>query len=153
MDSQELQGLLRRVRAGEGEAVRAFLDEFGGDLRRELRMLLTDPSLRQVYSISDLLQSILVDFYLRLATGQLDFHEPAQVVACLRKIAVNKAARLSRDQKAQKRDVRRLSEQCEADLRSFEDTAPSPFRAAAARDLLNELLERLPADLRSVAIA
>lgn len=152
MTDDAFRELIHRVRAGDEEAMADFIREFGDQLRRFIRELLTDPRICQVHSASDLFQSILFDFYLRLAAGQYDFANPSELIGFLRTIAANKVHKVARGEKAQRRDVRRRSPNADADLQTVPDSSPSPSEAAIARDLLERVLGLLPADLRDVAI-
>jgi RNA polymerase sigma-70 factor (ECF subfamily) len=55
----------------------------------------------------DVCQSVLASFFFRMAAGQYDLRDPAQLVALLTKMARNKLAMRARHEYRQRRDIRR----------------------------------------------
>src|SRR5438874_1961260 len=106
MDKTEFRQLLSRVRAWEPEAVETFLARFEAEVRREIRIRLTDPRIRLAHSESDVCQSVVFDFLLRLGAGQYDFDDSAEVVRFLITATANKVRNLARKEKAARRDIR-----------------------------------------------
>jgi hypothetical protein len=61
--------LLRRVRSGDQEAATALVRQFEPEIRRVVRLRLTDPRMRRVIDSADICQSVLANFFVRAAAG------------------------------------------------------------------------------------
>jgi RNA polymerase sigma-70 factor (ECF subfamily) len=82
--------LIRRVRAGDQEAAAELVRRYEPEIRRAVRMRLTDPRLRRTLDSLDICQSVLANFFVRVAGGQFDLDEPGQLVRLLVTMARNK---------------------------------------------------------------
>ena len=107
MSTSELEQLLDRVRCGDADATREFLDTYGDAVRREARFALLDSRLRRVVSESDICQSVITLFLVNLTAGNYDFEEDRDLVGLLKTMVRARVADLARYWTAQKRDVRR----------------------------------------------
>src|SRR4051794_15595325 len=87
-----LQGLVRRVRAGDPEAAAELIRSYGAHIRRAARLRMRDPRLRRTFDSSDICQSVFASFLARLALGQFDLEHPEQLVRLLESMARNKVA-------------------------------------------------------------
>ncbi|QJW99127.1 ECF-type sigma factor [Frigoriglobus tundricola] len=99
--------LIRRVRAGQAEAAAELVDQFEPEIRRAIRMRLTDPRLRRVLDSVDICQSVFGQFFARAAAGQFDLQEPNQLVRLLVVMAQNRLRNHAAFQQAARRDQRR----------------------------------------------
>src|SRR5438477_10073875 len=100
--------LMRRVRAGDGEAAAELVHRFEPNVRRVIRLRLTDPRLRRLLDSVDVCQSVLANFFVRVAAGQFDLETPEQLLKLLATMARNKFLNLVEKHQADRRDVRRL---------------------------------------------
>jgi RNA polymerase sigma-70 factor (ECF subfamily) len=82
--------LIRRVRAGDQEAAAQLVRRYEPEIRRAVRMRLTDPRLRRTLDSLDICQSVLANFFVRVAGGQFDLDEPGQLVRLHVSMARNK---------------------------------------------------------------
>jgi len=64
-----LTTLIERIRRGDSEAVRLFVDEYQGAVEREVRFALLDRRLRRIVSESDVKQSVIMRFVVDLWAG------------------------------------------------------------------------------------
>ena len=69
--------LIERVRSGDEQAATQLVQEFEPVVRRELRFRLRDSSARRELDSMDISQSVLSNFFVRVATRQYDLKEQA----------------------------------------------------------------------------
>jgi RNA polymerase sigma-70 factor (ECF subfamily) len=148
-DDDQTTNLLHRIRQGDADAAAEMVRLYEPEIRRAVRVRLTDPRLRRVLDSMDVCQSVLAAFFVRAAAGQCDLRDPAKLLQLLTAMARNKVLDHARRQQALRRDGRRN----EADdrLRAVADPAPTPSQIAAGRDLLDEVRRRLTAEERRLA--
>src|SRR5437764_1190854 len=82
--------LMRRVRAGDGEAAAELVHRFEPNVRRVTRLRLTDPRLRRLLDSVDVCQSVLANFFVGVATGQFDLQSPEERTEARATMARNK---------------------------------------------------------------
>jgi RNA polymerase sigma-70 factor (ECF subfamily) len=146
--------LIRRIRAGDGQAAADLVRQYEPAVRLEARLRLRDGRLRRALDSMDICQSVLASFFVRAAAGQYELDRPGQVLNLLAAIARNKIAFHARKEKAQRRDRRRVEAAAVDDL-EVADAAASPSQVVAGQELLGEFRRRLTeverrlADLRA----
>src|SRR5579883_3404747 len=99
--------LLQRVRAGDAEAAAALVRSYEPEIRRAIRVRLTDPRLRRTLDSMDVCQSVLANFFVRAAAGQFDLREPKDLLKLLVTMARNKILDRTRQERAERRNGRR----------------------------------------------
>jgi RNA polymerase sigma-70 factor (ECF subfamily) len=132
--------LIARVRAGDDDAIARLVEKYGRVIRAVVRVRLTDLGLRRLFDSVDVCQSVLANFCVLAALGQLDLSREDQMMNLLATMARNKLANHARKQKAARRDHRRTAAAEDAE---FIDPAPSPSRVVAGKELLQEVRRRL----------
>lgn len=150
-DEHDFADLLRRVRGGDQEAATELVRHYEPEVRRFVRVRLTDPRLRRVLESADVCQSVLANFFVRAAAGEFDLDRPEQLLALLLAMARNKLLDQTRRQQAGKRDQRRLEAASAAALDGLVDSAPEPSRVVAGQDLLAEVRRLLTDEERYLA--
>src|SRR6516162_1346125 len=110
LDPADYTSFVRRVRAGDQEAAAELVRRYEPEIRLEVRtwLRLRDPRLRRVFDSMDVCQSVLANFFLRVAAGDFDLQRPEQLAALLAGIARNKLSEHVRHHQRQRRDVRRV---------------------------------------------
>jgi len=150
-DDGQTIDLVTRVRAGDAAAAAELVRRYEPIIRSRVRVWLRmqDARLRRVFDSMDICQSVLASFFVRAAAGQYDLDKPEQLLALLVQMARHKLGHQVSRQTAQRRDVRRT----ESGLGELQVTAtdPSPSACYAERELLREVLDRLPDDERRIA--
>lgn len=150
-DDGPTSDLVARVRAGDATAAAELVRRYEPIIRSRVRVWLRmqDVRLRRVFDSMDICQSVLASFFVRAAAGQYDLDQPEQLVALLVQMARHKLGHQVSRQTAQRRDVRRT----EGGLDGLPVTAtdPTPSECCADRELLREVLGRLPEDERRIA--
>jgi RNA polymerase sigma-70 factor (ECF subfamily) len=143
MEAEDFRTLLRRVRAGDAEAAEELVRQYEPAIRRFVRLRLTDPRLRRFLDSMDVCQSVLANFFVRAAAGQFELDSPEQLLALLATMARHRVLDHARDNRAARRDNRRLEAGGDGALQGVADAAETPSQAVAARDLLGEVRRRL----------
>jgi RNA polymerase sigma factor (sigma-70 family) len=101
--------LLLRVRRGDESAARELVETYEPLVRRFIRVRLRDARMRRLFDSADICQSVLGDFFVRVAMGQYEIESRQQLVALLVTIARNKILHHVDAQYAACRDVRRTT--------------------------------------------
>src|SRR5688500_10046263 len=133
-EDERFRELVQRVRQGEQAAATDLVQQFEPEIRRAVRVRLTDPRLRRVLDSMDICQSVMANFFQRVTSGEFDLNEPRQLLRLLVAMARNKVIDQSRRQQAGRRDARRM--ELASALEGLLDPRPTPRRIVAARDLL-----------------
>ena len=84
-----------------------MLKEYGDAIQREIRFCLLDQQLRRVVSESDVFQSVIACFALKLRDGHYEFAKPADLIGLLKVMARAHVAHVARFWHAKRRDLRR----------------------------------------------
>jgi RNA polymerase sigma-70 factor (ECF subfamily) len=150
-DNETFLDLLQRVREGEERAAADLVKQFEPELRRVVRVRLTDPRLRRLIDSVDVCQSVLANFFVRVGLGEFDLHRPEDLLHLLIVMARNKLGDKARRQQALRRDRGRLEVHPDAVLNSLAAREPGPDRMAAGRDLLAEVRRLLTDEERYLA--
>jgi RNA polymerase sigma-70 factor (ECF subfamily) len=150
MAAEPFREFLRRVRAGDEAAAAELVEKYVPLIRREVRMRLTDPALFRLVSVSDVCQSVLLSFFVRAAAGQYELDSPQDLRNLLLRMACNKAAGQARRVRSRPADARRV-ESDNLERLDLVLEAASPAQAVTSRDLVREVLRRLPAEERRLA--
>jgi DNA-directed RNA polymerase specialized sigma24 family protein len=143
--------LIRRVRGGEEAAAAELVRTYEPEIRRAVRIRLTDPRLGRLLDSMDICQSVLANFFIRAAAGQFDLKRPEQLLKLLVTMARNKLRDQARRQRAERRDHRRVEYGRTAALEAVADGAASPSRVVAGQELLQEMRRQLSAEERYLA--
>lgn len=148
---EDFRTLLARVRGGDDEAARRLVREFEPEIRRQIRMLLTNPRLQRVLDSVDVCQSVMANFFVRAASGQFEIESPEQLRKLLVAMARNRLRDHWRSERAQRRDNRRLD--IGGDIESADAACPTPTPSVlvSERELLEQLQARLSPEERELA--
>jgi len=99
--------LVTRAQQGDADAMERLLKDYGDAIQREIRFCLLDQRLRRVVGESDVYQSVIAQFALKLREGQYHFDAPGDLVGLLKTMARTHVARLTRFWQARRRDLRK----------------------------------------------
>jgi RNA polymerase sigma-70 factor (ECF subfamily) len=145
------QDLIRRVRGGEETAAAELVRTYEPEIRRAVRIRLTDHRLGRLLDSMDICQSVLANFFVRVAAGQFDLEQPEQLLKLLVTMARNKLRDQARKQHAGRRDNRRLETARQEPLEKVADGQPSPSEVVAGQELLQEVRRLLSDEERHLA--
>ncbi len=133
--------LIDRLNGGDEEAAAQVVKEFEPAIRRELRFRLRDSRARLELDSMDISQSVLSNFFVRVAARQYDLKEPGDFVRLLVTMTRNKVAERLRSEHRQRRDSRRTVHGVEN--LALVSQEPSPSRVLQGKELLQQVRERL----------
>ncbi len=138
--SASFQDLLGQARAGDEQAATELVRRYEPAIRRAARLRLRDARLGRILDSMDICQSVLASFFVRNALGQYDLDTPEQLLRLLATMARNKLVNQVHQQRAARRDLRRV----ELGVEVVEVAANRPGVSAlvAARELLQEARRR-----------
>jgi RNA polymerase sigma-70 factor (ECF subfamily) len=143
--------LIQRVRDGDAQAAAELLRQYEAELRRLVRVRLSDPRLRRTLDSMDICQSVLAQFFVRAAAGQFELNDPHDLMKLLVVMAKNKVLEKVRYLHARVRDVRREDAAGGEALRDAASAEGPPGEALANRELLDEVRRRLTPEERHLA--
>jgi RNA polymerase sigma factor (sigma-70 family) len=136
--------LIRRVRAGDENAAAELVQRYEPAIRRAVRLRLRDSRLRRVLDSMDIVQSVMISFFVRAASGQYKLEEPNQLINLLVAMARNKLATQARKPDVVRREP--ASRLAGSEIRERPAPGPSPSQLAAGRDLLQAVRRQLSSD-------
>ncbi len=150
MSDASFPDLIARVRAGDETAAATLVRQYEPEIRRVVRVRLTDRRLHRVLDSMDICQSVMANFFARAALGQFDLEQPDQLLRLLVTMARNKLKDHARKQKAARRDNRRLEggEDVLAEVPGVQDT---PSQEVAGKEMLVEIRKLLTEEERFLA--
>lgn len=148
MSGANVAELLGRVRTGDPTAAEDLVRTYEPELRRAIRVRLTDARLRRLVDSIDICQSVLAGFFVRTAAGQYDIQTPEELLKLLVTMARNRVIDWARRSQADRRDGRRNVSMQTADggEMQFESGQAGPVSVLVSRDLLEQVRNRLNAD-------
>jgi RNA polymerase sigma-70 factor (ECF subfamily) len=137
MDRPDFDEFLMALRGGDGQAAAELVRRFEPYLRKIIRMRLTDPCLRRVFDSVDICQSVLGEFFVRMADGSFQFENPDRLRALLVTMALNKLIARARHERRHGGGIPEESELLEV--------RPQPDEQVLMRDLVQTIRDRLSA--------
>jgi RNA polymerase sigma-70 factor (ECF subfamily) len=140
--------LIRRVSGGDEEAAARLVRDFEPVVRRVLRARLRGAHARCEFDSMDICQSVLANFFVRVAAGQYDLKEPEDLTKLLLTMTRNKVAEKIRHQHRLRRDSRRTVGGVEELSLAGQD--PTPSSVVADKELLEQARQRLSEDERAL---
>jgi DNA-directed RNA polymerase specialized sigma24 family protein len=143
--------LIRRVRGGDAAAAEEVVRRYEPEIRRAVRLRLTDPRLRRVLDSMDICQSVLANFFVRAAAGQFDLEQPDQLLRLLVVMARNKLRDQVSYHRAACRDQRRLEPDPTAPLAEALAGSATPSEMLSAKELLQKVRGALTPEERELA--
>ena len=143
--------LMRAVRAGDPEAAVQLVRQYEPEIRRIVRVRLSDPRLGRVLDSMDICQSVLGNFFVRAAAGQFELDNPTQLLKLLLTMARNCLRDKVRRQHAQRRDNRLQVAAGDEVLQGVAAAGETPSELVANRELLEEVRRRLSEQERWLA--
>jgi len=149
--NDEFQALIQMIRTGDGAAAAELVRQYEPEIRRTVRVRLSDRRLRRAFDSMDICQSVLGAFFARVALGQFELDRPEQVLKLLVSMARNKLNDHVRREHAGRRDNRRLALGSPEELAALAGRSDTPSRIAAGRELLQKMRQELSPDEQHLA--
>ncbi len=140
--------LFEQVRRGDPQAAEQIVRAYEPEIRRTIRVRMTDSQLRRIVDSCDLCQSVMAAFFVRAAAGQFDVESPRDLLNLLVTMARNRVTDWARRGRANRRDGRRdvSLEAHDLSAREFIEQNPGPPSIAADRELLQSVRGKLSQD-------
>jgi RNA polymerase sigma-70 factor (ECF subfamily) len=126
--------LIHRLRQGDPDAAEELVRTYEKEIRRTIRIRLTDARLRRTLDSMDVCQSVLANFFVRASAGQFDLDRPEQLLALLLTTARNKVIDKARMEQARGQD--RHGTGPSRLLAGVVDPQETPSQIAAGKELL-----------------
>lgn len=138
--------LMRRVRAGDEEAAAELVRHYEPEIRRIVRIRLGTSRLRTLLDSADIFQSVMANFFVRVAAGQFELETPEQLLKLLVTMACNRLNDQARRMKAGKRGEGHAPVHDSAVLKAVADSEAGPSQVIAMKELLQKVRGSLTAD-------
>lgn len=145
------QDLLERVRSGDQDAAAVLVRDYAPEIRRIVRLRLTDMRLRRVLDSLDVCQSVLANFFVRAAAGQFQLETPEQLQKLLAAMARNRVLNHVEHQQAGRRDQRRVSLDGDEAIKLQPAAQETPSEIVSAAELLDLASSRMTEEERRLA--
>jgi RNA polymerase sigma factor (sigma-70 family) len=139
------EDLVQRVRAGDRAAAEQLVRQYEPELRRRVRLLLSDHHAWAACGLSDIVQSVFRRFFVHLLEGNYDLKDPNQLIALLVTIGRNRVIDVSRDP-----DNRGLRDSTVRILTGIADGAKTPSELVAMRELIRMALSGMNDEERQI---
>lgn len=146
MTNTSVRELLDRVRNGDSTAAEELVRTYEPEIRRAIRVRMTDARLRRLVDSIDICQSVLAGFFVRTAAGQYDIQTPEELLRLLVTMARNRIIDWARRQQADRRDSRREVSIDDENAVPVASQDPGPASVLVNRELLEQVRNRLSAD-------
>jgi RNA polymerase sigma-70 factor (ECF subfamily) len=137
--------LIRRAQNHDQEAAAELMRRYEPAVRRAVRLRLYDAQMRRVFDSIDICQSVMGNFFDRLARGQFPLETPEQLVKLLVTMAHNKLTDHVRRQKAKRRNPQQVAGFGVED-EDYIAPGPTPSRQVELRELLEVVRRRLTSE-------
>lgn len=144
LDEQGFRDLIRRVRAGDAPAAAELVRDYQEEIRRIVRIRLTDPRMRSEFESMDICQSVMGNFFARVAAGQFDLDRPEDLLRLLATMAMNKVKDRYRKMTAGKREHRVVRGDPDRNpAADVADAGRGPDSIVAEREILDRIRTQL----------
>ena len=151
LSDEAFDELMHKVREGEPNAAAELIQHFEREIRIEVRVRLRvqDARIRRVLDSMDITQSVLASFFAGVAVGQFAPKHPKQLLGLLITMTRNKLLTQVRDQRRQRRDIRRV-QSIDAAAHDVAASEESPSQLVAGVELVREVRKRLSDEERQL---
>lgn len=135
--------LVRQVRVGDEGAAGELVRLYQPEIRRYIHFRLTDPRLRRFLDSLDICQSVLGNFFARMASGEFELRDPVQLRKLLLVMARNRLRDEVRRQRRGRRGGGRVHLADGEAVNTAADSQAGPASEVEVRELIDALRERL----------
>jgi RNA polymerase sigma factor (sigma-70 family) len=151
-EEEAFRDLIRRVRIGEQHAATELVRQYEPEIRRAIRLRLTDPRLNRILDSMDICQSVMANFFVRVHAGQFDLERPDQLLRLLVTMARNRLLDQARRQQAGRRDGRRVDAGGDERLANVADAGVgTPSQIISERELVQAVRGQMSDEERVLA--
>lgn len=150
MDENSFAAWLERVRAGDEEACKQLVLEYGNEIRAFIRRRLKDPKLRRLFDSEDVRQSALGQLFRCLQGGDFDLERPEDLAKLLMTIAGHKLANKVKAEQRAKRGGGQVANAESDQLQDVADGQPTPSAVVSREELLQRVFDHLSPEEREL---
>ena len=152
LNHEQFQDLIVRVRNGDENAAFELVKAYEPEIRRDVRLRLTDRKLRRTLDSTDICQSVFGNFFVRAAVGQFNFDRPEQLLRLLSTMARNKVIDRHRREKSRRpADDGKMENLNGSNVNEPSDPGSSPSQVVQGKELLQQIESRLSKDEKKIA--
>ncbi len=137
-DEPDFRALLARVRAREPGAAAELVRRYDPQIRRLIRVRLTDPKLRRLVDTADIFQSVLFKCLVHVSEGRYDLQDPAELLKLLATMVSHKIIDMAR-----RPEMRKAAPGGGEPLDSLAGEGETPSAVLACRELLDKIAHLL----------
>ncbi len=148
---EEFSALLGHARSGDADAATELVRRYEPELRRYVRVRLTDSRLRRFVDSVDICQSILGRFFVGFFAGKYELQSPQQLIALLLRMAKNEVCDQIRKQHAARRGGREAQASALHSMEALADSCMNPSEQASNAELVEKMLDELSSHERLLA--
>lgn len=146
LEEVRFRELIGKVRAGDDQAAAELVRHYEPEIRRIARVRLSGSQMGRLLDSMDICQSVMANFFVRVAGGQFDLDSPQQMLKLLVTMACNKVTDQARRQRAQRRSEQKARNVDQEVIEAVADQAQSPSQVVEQRELLQAARARLTPD-------
>lgn len=139
---------MSRVRAGDETAAADLFQHYEPEIRRDIRLRLTNPKLRRVVDSMDISQSVFSNFFIRAALGEFELESPTQLLRLLSRMATNKV--IDRHRRETSRKAQDMVDE-PVEHRNISDGSPTASEIVSGQELLNKFQSHLTSEEKEIA--
>ena len=144
----QFEHLMSRVRSGDEAAAAELVSIYEPEIRRDIRLRLTNRKLRRVVDSIDISQSVFGNFFVRAVHGEFEFERPEQLLRLLSKMATNKVIDRHRREKS-----RRLQDTVDDPVENqrIAGASPTASEIISGKELVRQFQSRLTKEELAIA--
>ena len=146
VDFSHFSHFVENLRRGDQLAAELFVSKYAPEIRRFIRLRLTDPSLKRILESADVCQSVMANFFVLMAEGRYSFENPQKLSQLLMVMARHKLFDHSR--RNRRRPDRHGGQDLLGAARAKDEI---PFDIVMHAELNSRMQVRLDADEREIA--
>ena len=150
-EEQAFHDLIRRVRAGDQQAATELVRQYEPEIRRVIRIRLTDPRLGRDLDSMDVCQSVMANFFVRAAAGQFELDRPDQLLRLLVTMARNRLLDQARRMRTGRRGGQHGPMAGEEVLSGVAASGQTPSQIVAEKELMQAVRGQLTEEERHLA--
>ncbi|MEM7455171.1 MAG: ECF-type sigma factor [Planctomycetota bacterium] len=151
LNQEGFENLIQRVREGDEEAAFELVRAFEPEIRRDVRLRLTDRRLRRTLDSTDICQSVFSNFFVRAAMGEFEFDRPVQLLRLLSTMARNKVIDRHRYEKVRRPADGRQMVPIDDFPMELPQNDGTPSQIVEGRDLLEKIESRLTREEQEIS--
>ncbi|MEL7497872.1 MAG: ECF-type sigma factor [Planctomycetota bacterium] len=149
IQSSQFAQLMRDVRNGDQTAAAQLLRLYEPEIRRDIRLRLSNPKLRRVVDSMDISQSVFGAFFVRAVYGEFELERPEQLLKLLSKMATNKV--IDRHRRETSRRIQDMSDEPVEERDVADQKSPTASQLVSGAELLEQFQRRLTNEENEIA--